>query len=107
MQNVSARMVLVHRDGSSWRPALVKDRVTGRRAFRAAPPHAGSNRKENAVLIDVGEENRLHDLVLTQGYLVRCRGSAGGFNMFGVGGTNRRAIQSIILDGQVAWSVAH
>ena len=101
MSNCSERMVLVHNDGTYWYPSLVKDRNTGKTTFRVARPGVGSNRKENTTFVDPSDEDQMHDLVLRQGYLVRCRTKSGGANMFGI---EKRNIKEVFLDGKSAWA---
>lgn len=97
------RMTFEHRNGSQWRPALVSRRGTSVKAYRIARPGKGSNKLENTIFIETGDEQRMIDLVLERGYLVRCKDKSGTANMFGIG-KRTRSIDRVLLDGKVAWS---
>ena len=103
MTNQYSKMTLIHRDGSRWHPVLVKRRNTPLKAYRLGRPGAGSNKLDNTIFLEIGEEQKMCNLVLQHGYLVRCTNSSRTANMYGVG-KGKRSISEVILDGKVDWN---
>ena len=96
------QMTFVHRDGSYWHPALVGRRGSSVKAYRLGRPGKGSNRIDNTVFVEAGDEQRMRDLILQHGHLVRCKNKSRTANMFGFG-NRTRSISKIVLDGKVIW----
>ena len=67
-----------HESGKRLYPYRLRNRDTGRIAFRVAKPGAGANRKVNQVELDDVEEVFRH--VFSLGYSVRMRGEDPKFN---------------------------
>ena len=73
------------------------------KAYRLGRPGKGSNKLENTIFVEAGNEQRMVELVLEHGYLVRCKDNSGLANMFGIG-KKTRSIERIHLDGRIVWS---
>lgn len=96
------QMTFVHCDGSHWHPALVSHRNTTMKAYWLGRPGKGSNKLENTIFMEAGDEQKMLDLVLQNGYLVRCKDKKGTANMFGVG-NRTRSITKVVLNGNIVW----
>lgn len=68
-------ITFVRNDGTRFHPYKMKDRDTGRLAFRVSRGSTGSNTKAQTIFVDTESELRNH---LRAGHRVRCRPISGG-----------------------------
>jgi hypothetical protein len=77
-ERMSERFWFQHESGDRLYPYRIKNRTTGRVAFRAAPPGTGNNITENQIELD--HEEDLYRYVFAMGWSTRMRSRSGSWN---------------------------
>lgn len=94
---ISSRLMCILQDGTKLFPARMKNRKTGRIAFRVSAGGKGGNTLEEGEEID--SEDEMIDLVVNQGYAVRmANAKTAAKSLYKL---RARAVQAAYLDGQL------